>query len=419
MNNINKNNYEAFLLDYVEGNLSAELIAELLLFIAQHPELDVDLNGVTEAIVEPENFQLHNKSQFHQVNEAIVEKFQILAVLVLDQEANAEEKKQYDQLMLQYPLLENHFAQLKKTVSISEQSIVFPFKDSLYNIPDTRTAFEHLAVADLEGQNDEIAKKQLAQLLKDSPLFKKENIAFQHTVLKADKDIIFGDKSELKKVVFIPSYWSRNWKTAVSGFAAVLLVAFSLFSLFNANEQTSFAMSIEDLSTSKLMSNKKAFVYSTSSIEQNRLADIETISKDKKEISGSNPTQITSIPSVQIEMLSPILMKQLPFKDDLYVGILADQINPVDMSIKLYPEDGILENETPNSEILKLKNLALKQLNKAVGAPEEKGWTGNDIAQSLEQAFNGAVRIQNEKEEKRQTFGFSIGNFSYERSRGR
>jgi hypothetical protein len=419
MNNINKNNYEAFLLDYVEGNLSAELIAELLLFIAQHPELDVDLNGVTEAIVEPENFQLHNKSQFHQVNEAIVEKFQILAVLVLDQEANAEEKKQYDQLMLQYPLLENHFAQLKKTVSISEQSIVFPFKDSLYNIPDTRTAFEHLAVADLEGQNDEIAKKQLAQLLKDSPLFKKENIAFQHTVLKADKDIIFGDKSELKKVVFIPSYWSRNWKTAVSGFAAVLLVAFSLFSLFNANEQTSFAMSIEDLSTSKLMSNKKAFVYSTSSIEQNRLADIETISKDKKEISGSNPTQITSIPSVQIETLSPILMKQLPFKDDLYVGILADQINPVDMSIKLYPEDGILENETPNSEILKLKNLALKQLNKAVGAPEEKGWTGNDIAQSLEQAFNGAVRIQNEKEEKRQTFGFSIGNFSYERSRGR
>lgn len=419
MNNINKNNYEAFLLDYVEGNLSAELIAELLLFIAQHPELDVDLNGVTEAIVEPENFQLHNKSQFHQVNEAIVEKFQILAVLVLDQEANAEEKKQYDQLMLQYPLLENHFAQLKKTVSISEQSIVFPFKDSLYNIPDTRTAFEHLAVADLEGQNDEIAKKQLAQLLKDSPLFKKENIAFQHTVLKADKDIIFGDKSELKKVVFIPSYWSRNWKTAVSGFAAVLLVAFSLFSLFNANEQTSFAMSIEDLSTSKLMSNKKAFVYSTSSIEQNRLADIETISKDKKEISGSNPTQITSIPSVQIEMLSPILMKQLPFKDDLYVGILADQINPVDMAIKLYPEDGILENETPNSEILKLKNLALKQLNKAVGAPEEKGWTGNDIAQSLEQAFNGAVRIQNEKEEKRQTFGFSIGNFSYERSRGR
>jgi hypothetical protein len=417
MNNINKNNYEAFLLDYVEGNLSAELSAELLLFIAQHPELDVDLNGLTEAVVEPENFKLHNKSQFHQVDEAIVEKFQMLAVLVLNQEANVEEKKQYDQLMLQYPLFEKHLAQLKKTVSTTEHSIVFPFKDSLYNIPDTRTVFEQLAVAELEGQNDELAKKQLAQLLQDSPLFKKENIAFQHTVLKADKDIIFEDKSELKKVVFIPSYWSRNWKTAVSGFAAVLIVAFSLFSLFNANEQTSLAMSIEDLSTSKPMSNKKAFVYSTSSIEQKNSANIKTISSDKKEIAGS--ISITSIPIVHIEMLSPILMKQLPFKDDLYAGVLVDQINPVDIAIKLYPEDGILENEIPNSEILKLKNLALKQLNKAVGAPEEKAWTGNDIAQSVEQAFNGAVRIQNEKEDKRQTFGFSIGNFSYERSRGR
>jgi len=206
MNNINKNNFEAFLLDYVEGNLSAELRAELLLFIAQHPELDVDLNGITEAVVEPENLHLQNKSQFHQVDEAIVEKFQMLAVLVLDQEANAEEKKQYDQLLLQYALLEKHLLKLKKTVSTTEHSIVFPFKDSLYNIPETRTAFEQLAVADLEGQNDELAKKQLAQLLQDSPRFQQEIIAFQHTILKADKDIIFEDKSELKKVVFIPSF---------------------------------------------------------------------------------------------------------------------------------------------------------------------------------------------------------------------
>lgn len=43
MSLITKNNYEAFLLDYVEENLSPELTAELMLFLEQNPELKDDL----------------------------------------------------------------------------------------------------------------------------------------------------------------------------------------------------------------------------------------------------------------------------------------------------------------------------------------------------------------------------------------
>jgi len=39
MNLITRKNYEAYLLDYVEGNLSPELIAELMLFLEQNPDL--------------------------------------------------------------------------------------------------------------------------------------------------------------------------------------------------------------------------------------------------------------------------------------------------------------------------------------------------------------------------------------------
>ena len=35
---INKNNYEAFFLDYHEGNLSPQQVADLLLFVEQHSE---------------------------------------------------------------------------------------------------------------------------------------------------------------------------------------------------------------------------------------------------------------------------------------------------------------------------------------------------------------------------------------------
>ncbi len=42
---INQHNYEAFFLDYSEGNLSPEEVAELMLFLEQHPELKAELEA--------------------------------------------------------------------------------------------------------------------------------------------------------------------------------------------------------------------------------------------------------------------------------------------------------------------------------------------------------------------------------------
>jgi len=44
MSNINRNNYEAFLLDYIEQNLSPDLVAELMLFLEKNPALKADLD---------------------------------------------------------------------------------------------------------------------------------------------------------------------------------------------------------------------------------------------------------------------------------------------------------------------------------------------------------------------------------------
>jgi len=40
---VNKNNYEAFLLDYIERNLSAEMTAELMLFLQQNPAIELGI----------------------------------------------------------------------------------------------------------------------------------------------------------------------------------------------------------------------------------------------------------------------------------------------------------------------------------------------------------------------------------------
>jgi len=52
---INKFNYEAFALDYLEGTLSAELTEEMERFLATHPAIEAELSGMMEMVyLEPD-----------------------------------------------------------------------------------------------------------------------------------------------------------------------------------------------------------------------------------------------------------------------------------------------------------------------------------------------------------------------------
>ncbi len=47
---INKFNYEAFALDYLEGNLSPEMVEEMELFLKTHPAIESELSGMMEFV---------------------------------------------------------------------------------------------------------------------------------------------------------------------------------------------------------------------------------------------------------------------------------------------------------------------------------------------------------------------------------
>lgn len=62
MSLITKYNYEAYLLDYVEENLSPELVAELMLFLEQNPHFKEDLEGFENYKLSPEVSPFFDKS---------------------------------------------------------------------------------------------------------------------------------------------------------------------------------------------------------------------------------------------------------------------------------------------------------------------------------------------------------------------
>jgi hypothetical protein len=78
---INKHNYEAFFLDYSEGSLSVEKVAELLLFLEENPLLKEELENFDLLELDPTVDVSFNKEFLKvAINEDNVEGFIISSI---------------------------------------------------------------------------------------------------------------------------------------------------------------------------------------------------------------------------------------------------------------------------------------------------------------------------------------------------
>ncbi len=58
---INKENYEFFVVDYLEGNLSAEVISLFDSFLMDNPEIAEEIVGLSEVVLETSQQEYHEK----------------------------------------------------------------------------------------------------------------------------------------------------------------------------------------------------------------------------------------------------------------------------------------------------------------------------------------------------------------------
>jgi hypothetical protein len=92
---IDINNYESVLIDYFDGNLNALEVAEVLLFLEQHPEIKNEFEALG-TLPEPENINIDSdfKSNLKKLNEnkALAEKsFNELMIAQLEGETSIKE----------------------------------------------------------------------------------------------------------------------------------------------------------------------------------------------------------------------------------------------------------------------------------------------------------------------------------------
>ncbi len=134
MEAINKHNYEAYFLDWSEGNLSEQGEKELTRFLADNPSLKEELDNFEEIKLSPPEIIFENKQDLIRKTQAQhfeITEFEYLCAATLENDITDEEKIQLKS-DLQDSNKKKDFTIFGKTKLKADKSIVYFAKSDLY-----------------------------------------------------------------------------------------------------------------------------------------------------------------------------------------------------------------------------------------------------------------------------------------------
>ena len=240
---INRDNCEAYFLDYLEGQLSPDMVEEVLMFVDQHPDLKNVFDGFEAVtLAADQNIVFEKKSSLKknqvfatsQVNELNYEEYLLNETEGL---LNAEQLAAIDEFISINP----HFEKERKLFALAhlatEEEIKFEAKESLKQKAITVGAihsdnFETYLARELEEDLDQDEKLQLAEFMQYNPLLEKDRKLYKHTILNAETYLVFENKNSLKQSV---TPIRRIVYYAISAAASLALIV-SFYFLLDRNE---------------------------------------------------------------------------------------------------------------------------------------------------------------------------------------
>lgn len=209
---INRDNYEAYFLDYHEGQLSPEMVEEVMMFVDQNPELkNVFDEFEAVSLVADGDIVFERKSSLKknqvfatsQVNELNFEEF-----LVNETEGllNPEQLASIEEFISINPQFEKDRRLFALAHLSTDDEIVFEAKDSLKQKaisvgPINADSYETFMARELEGDLNQEEKVQFAEFMEYNPQLEKDRKLYTHTILNTEKGIVFEKKSSLKQSV--------------------------------------------------------------------------------------------------------------------------------------------------------------------------------------------------------------------------
>lgn len=240
---INRDNYEAYFLDYHEEQLSSEMVQEVLRFVEMNPDLQSvfdEFEPVT--LPEGQNIVFEKKASLKKnngfvasrINELNCEEFMIAETEgILDQ----EQISALNEFISSNPQFEKDRNLFSHTHLPVDTVIVFEAKESLKQKaipvgPINADTFELYLARELEGDLNSREVVTLAEFMRFNPHLEKDRNLYKNTILSADSDVVFTNKKQLKQSI-TPLRQIVFYALSAAAFLALIM---SVYFLLDRNE---------------------------------------------------------------------------------------------------------------------------------------------------------------------------------------
>jgi len=129
---INRNNYEAFFIDYLEGNLDVKLVDDFIEFLQQNPDLKEELSLFETVSIEQEEITFNKKENLFKVKYDVELEFNQAAIASIEGEISASEKVEFDNYLSAHPEKQKEVELFTKTKLQPDETVVFGKKNILF-----------------------------------------------------------------------------------------------------------------------------------------------------------------------------------------------------------------------------------------------------------------------------------------------
>lgn len=203
--NINRNNCEAFFLDYYEGTLSDAQAGEMFAFLKANPDLREVFESFGGVSLDAEDASVPDFSFLKREPVADLHgQAQQWMVDYVDGTITTEDNIALENYLNEHPEKRAELAAFEKTILRADASETFGDRSSLKkNVAITPENFEHYAVALIEGTISGEERSLLDAFVLVHPEFSEQLDAFRASVQQADESIAFDAKPSLKRTALL------------------------------------------------------------------------------------------------------------------------------------------------------------------------------------------------------------------------
>jgi hypothetical protein len=232
MNKINKSNYEEYLIDHLDGTLSKEGEAELLLFLEAHPDIKAEFEGIDEMVLgELEAvFECRDCLKKSVLDSSLVneENFEHFCIAYAEGDLSEIESEHLMNYLHDFPSLQQEFSKYAKLKLQADPSVSYGDKVWLTQFADqsdeaiSLSNYQDFIIASEEENLSEVRQLELQAFLHLHPELQEEARVFALLKLKPDTEIVFANKASLKRRV-LGFAFANNWMNVAAASVAIFM----------------------------------------------------------------------------------------------------------------------------------------------------------------------------------------------------